>query len=238
MDIQALAKLNQDLIYKKSNIDKATILRRRTNDLYDLSNGMVSIHPFDTERKFSEGQTVLLDIPIGNKQATEIIGKSDLQEPEEELDLFDEIPTCFLAGTMVKAITGEIEIEKIKEGDYVLGYDEKNKKIVQCRVNKLLIHNKESEKVTEYYVLKTENSRVRVTKNHPFYVGNNKYKQIQQINDYIYLLNNDGIIKEKIISKELVLCQKTITYNLSLDSISPCNYFANNCLVHNVTSKG
>jgi len=144
---------------------------------------------------------------------------------------------CFLPGTLIKTVFREIEIEKIRPGLKIFGYDEKFNKIVQCRVRKLLIHNKEEEKVTEYYLLKTENSKVKVTRNHPFYTKIGEYRQIEQINDYIYLHKNNEIIKEKILSKKLICCEKTTTYNLSLDLASPCNYFANNYLVHNVYCK-
>lgn len=145
--------------------------------------------------------------------------------------------TCFLAGTLIKTITGEVEIEKINAGMLVLGYDENLNKVVRCRVNKLLTHDREEEKISEYYLLKTENSGVKVTLNHPFYIGNSEYKQIQQIQieDYIYIQSENFIMKEKIISKQLIHCEKTITYNLSLNK--PNNYFANNYLVHNAQGK-
>lgn len=145
--------------------------------------------------------------------------------------------TCFLAGTKIKTIHGEIEIEKIRTGIKVIGYNEKLNKIVQCRVSKLLIHDKEIEKVSEYYILRTKHLEVKVTRNHPFYIGNGEYRQIQQITDHIYLYKNNGIVKEQIISKELIQTTPVITYNLSLDLASPCNYFAGNYLVHNATSK-
>lgn len=143
---------------------------------------------------------------------------------------------CFLAGTLIKTISGEIEIEKIKPGIKVIGYNEKLGRICQCKVLKLLIHNKSTEMADKYYFLKTENSEARVTLNHPFF-RDGEYRQIEQIEDYIYVQNGNSIAKEKIISKELIPCEKTVVYNLSLVLSSPCNYFANGLLVHNMESK-
>jgi hypothetical protein len=195
--------------------------------------------PSQIETKYNVGDAVTVLRYQGKDCQTEILGPSNITYPDETICDFSTVEesTCFLAGTLIKALSGEIEIEKIKKDMVVFGYDEKLKKIVQCRVNKLLTHDKENEKVLEYYLLKTKNSEVKVTKNHPFYTKNNNYKQIQQITDYIYLSQNNDIVKEQIISKELIQTAPVITYNLSLALSSPCNYFANRYLVHNVFSK-
>jgi hypothetical protein len=88
-------------VIKKFQVDKATILRRHANDKYDLSNGMVNIQPLDTSKKFSEGDSVFLQIPAGDKQQTKIVARSNIKTPEEELYEYGEEPvkegTIYLA---------------------------------------------------------------------------------------------------------------------------------------------
>jgi hypothetical protein len=138
---------------------------------------------------------------------------------------------CFLEHTMVKTVNGEIEIEKLKEGDYVLGFDGNN--IIKSRVDQILIHENNTD---NYYIVETEYSRVNVTGNHPFYTGNNIYRKIEDLNegDYIYACVNDSVIRDRIISKKQVKVNHLITvYNMELEKDSPHNYFANGYLVHN-----
>jgi hypothetical protein len=179
---------------------------------------------------------VILNCPNGDINRSTIAGLAQYNlPPSPTVDHFEsesesEDP-CFLTGTLIKILTGFIEIEKIKAGMKVLGWHEKTQKIVNCRVKKLLIHDKK-ERVEEYFLLKTENSEAKVTLNHPFFVGND-YKQIQKIEDFVYIYS-EGISQERIVSKELIKCEPTITYNLELNKLSPQNYFANNYLVHNM----
>jgi hypothetical protein len=197
-----------------------------------------ALTPADSE---NPGIQVNLDIPDGNYDRAVIKGLAQFNTPSKPTIIHFSTgtpPSCFLAGTLIKTLSGEIEIEKIKPGIKVLGYNEKLGRICQCKVLNLLIHDKPIEMANEYYLLETENSEVRVTKNHPFYLGNSEYRQIEQIEDYIYIQSGNSIVKERIISKELILCEKTIVYNLSLALSSPCNYFSNGYLVHNIAYKG
>ncbi len=138
---------------------------------------------------------------------------------------------CFIEHTMVKTVNGEIEIEKIKEGDYVLSFDGNN--IIKSRVDEILIHENNTD---NYYIVETEYSKVNVTGNHPFYTGNNIYRNIENLNegDYIYSCVNNSVIRDKIISKKPVKLDHLITvYNMELEKDSPHNYFAAGYLVHN-----
>ncbi len=132
---------------------------------------------------------------------------------------------------MVKTATGEIEIEKLREGDYVLSFDGNN--IIKSKIDQMLIHKNNTD---NYYIIKTEYSTVNVTGNHPFYTGNNIYKNIENLSegDYIYSYVNNSVIRDKIISKKPVKLDHLITvYNMELEKDSPHNYFAGSYLVHN-----
>ncbi|MEQ8225450.1 MAG: hypothetical protein ABRQ37_24235, partial [Candidatus Eremiobacterota bacterium] len=79
-------------IIKKYQVDKATVIRVHANDKYDLSNGMVNIQPLDTSKKFSVGDSVFLQIPLGDKQQTKIVARSNIKIPDEELYEYGEEP--------------------------------------------------------------------------------------------------------------------------------------------------
>jgi len=77
----------------KYQVDKATVIRVHTNDKYDLSNGMVNIQPLDTSKKFSVGDSVFLQIPVGDKQQIKIVARSNIKIPDEELYEYGDVPS-------------------------------------------------------------------------------------------------------------------------------------------------
>jgi len=117
-------------------------------------------------------------------------------------------------------------------GDSIIAFDGND--FVEARVDEVLIHEKNTD---YYYIIETENSSVNVTDVHPFYAGNNEYRQVKDLaeGDYIYTYVEGSLLKEKILSKKLVKENYLITvYNLELEESSPHNYFANGYLVHNL----
>jgi len=142
---------------------------------------------------------------------------------------------CFTADTMVLTDKGERKIKDIKAGDYVISTCG-GEKLVKTRVDRLLVHKDNTD---YYYIIKTAHSSVEVTDVHPFYTGNGEYKQVKDLQegDYIYTSAGNKIVKEPVLSKELVKLDHYITvYNLSLDKYSNHNYFAGKYLVYNGTS--
>lgn len=138
---------------------------------------------------------------------------------------------CFLAGTKVYTREGMVNIEDVKENDYVLSYDFKEKRNVFNRVNKLLIHEYNDEDI---YELTIRNKILKVTENHRFFISNEMlYGWIPakklKVNDRVMILNNTLQKIEKIEK----YAHKGTVYNLEVDNVH--NYFVSEdgILVHN-----
>ena len=238
-------RLVMSKIYKKMQVESGIITRNNGDSRYAVkisgsSQSMPNVKTVEPNMKFKVGDNVLVQFPFGNIQEARIIGYSDLSIGAEflyEFEAPDVCPYCFIAGTKVHTTRGKVSIEYIKKTDYVVGYNTSMGKstIVINKVIKLLKHDKPQELVSSYYKIITNSSYVCATDNHPFYVGDNKYDNVENIkvNDYIYLYcNGSSNIREKILKKELITVIKPIvTYNLELTGSN--NYYANNYLVHN-----
>jgi len=142
---------------------------------------------------------------------------------------------CFTYDTLIDTINkGKIRISELREGDEVLSYDNDKNQFVISTIEKLLIHENTT---IWYYIIKTEHSSVKVNGIHRFYIGNDSYKKIEELNigETIYIDLNGKLTPEKILSKERVNLSNPITvYNLELNKDGPRNYFANRYLVHNM----
>ncbi|MCX6985835.1 MAG: hypothetical protein NT118_13965, partial [Lentisphaerae bacterium] len=74
---------------------------------------------------------------------------------------------CFLPDTMIRKSDGtEAPISSIKTGDSLLAF-KSDGEIMEAKVREVLTHS-----VDEYLILKTDRILLRVTVEHPFYVGN------------------------------------------------------------------
>lgn len=238
-------KLILDQISRKYQVIGGVITRVNGDDRYSVKfNGSGSGIPAmnnvkaPSGVKYKIGDNVLVQFPSGNKQIPRIIGLSDLSMGVETVYEFGEPgedPYCFVAGTLIDTINGKIPIERIKKDFYIFGYNEKLNKIVVNKVEKLIVHDKPYELIYKYYNITTKKSFVKVTGNHLFYIGNNQYKKIEElnINDCLYIYKFNTIEQDKIIKKELINIKIPIaTYNLELNGTH--NYYANNFLVHNI----
>jgi len=132
---------------------------------------------------------------------------------------------CFVAGTKVKTSGGDVSIEELQAGQSVLGFDS-NQQIKNSRIAAV-----GSKVVDEVIRVVTEGGVVTVTAEHPFYVGNGAFKQIQNIavGEYIY---NSDFLPQQILSKT-VIHERTRVYNIEVDDTH--TYFAENFAVHNKT---
>ena len=75
---------------------------------------------------------------------------------------------CFLSGTKIDTPDGQRNIEDLKAGDKVLSFDKESKRVVLNTVSEPFVSTRSG-----YYLIKTVSGReIRVTAEHPFYVGN------------------------------------------------------------------
>ncbi len=244
-------RLVMSKIYKKMQVESGIITRNNGDSRYAVkisgrSQSMPNVKTVEPNMKFKVGDNVLVQFPFGNIQEARIIGYSNLSVGTEFLYEFDDpgggggscCHCCFLAGTKIQTVNGLKSIEYITNKDYIYGYNYNNNSIGINKVKKLLIHNKKEELIDSYFNICTKNSSVNVTGEHKFYIGNNEYKNIENINikENIYIYNKilNQILIEPLIKKEKIInnIKNIITYNLELTNYH--NYFANGYLVHNI----
>ncbi len=134
---------------------------------------------------------------------------------------------CFLKGTPVLLADGsELPIEQIKPGDRIQAFNNHGK-LVSSTVRKVFRIEQE-----KYLLIRTANRSVSVTYEHPFYVGDGKFKKAGdfQIGDYIHVLNLSELDQESVIEIRTLL-EKVPVYNIFTDN--PNTYFASGIAVHN-----
>ena len=136
-------------------------------------------------------------------------------------------PGCFLADTPILTAEGlPRRISNIKLGDKLIAFTYDGK-IINTTVIEVYTASADT-----YYVITTKNYEVKVTSEHPFYIGEGIFKTAKQlqVDEEILVFNGTGLSKEVVIGKEKVQANTT-TYNLRTDW--PNTYFANFIAVHN-----
>jgi predicted lipid-binding transport protein (Tim44 family) len=134
---------------------------------------------------------------------------------------------CFLPDTPILRADGTSSpISEIRPGDELLAFTTTGE-IVHTTVRQVIIHE-----VDEYVVVGTEQTTLRVTREHPFYVGNGTFKTLEalKVGDRIFAVVGGGLREQGITSLEMVSAP-TRVYNLQTDH--PNTYFANGIAVHN-----
>ncbi|EKE14190.1 MAG: YD repeat protein, partial [uncultured bacterium] len=143
--------------------------------------------------------------------------------------------SSFLPGTLVKTSSETLlrqdyeraskKIEDIRVGDEVLSF--KDETVTYSKVIKIFKYPK-----PYYYTLEAGEYMVKVTYNHPFYIGSNQFKIVEElkIGDTIYVLEN-GYLTAKEITQKTKINKSTTVYNLTVDNTN--TYFANDFAVHN-----
>ena len=109
-------------------------------------------------------------------------------------------PTAsFLPGTLVKTPDGSKKIEDIKAGDEVLSF--KDETVTYSKVIKIFKYPK-----PYYYTLEAGEYVVKVTYNHPFYIGSSQFKIVEElkIDDTVYVLENSQLTAKEITQKTRV----------------------------------
>jgi len=134
---------------------------------------------------------------------------------------------CFLPDTPILRAGGtETPISAVRPGDELLAFTTGGE-IVHTTVRRIITYD-----VNEYIIVGTEQMTLRVTREHPFYVGNGTFKTLEalKVSDAIFVLSGNGLQEQRITSLETVLAP-TRVYNLQTDR--PNTYFANGVAVHN-----
>ena len=134
---------------------------------------------------------------------------------------------CFLPDSPILMADGrEIMISAVKSGDLLWAF-KSDGHLVSTTVRSVIKHE-----VEEYILMKTDRATLRVTQEHPFYVGRGKFKTVEALKKGDTVLAFDGkwLAGQKIISMEKVH-QRVQVYNLQTDS--PNTFFAHGLAVHN-----
>jgi hypothetical protein len=134
---------------------------------------------------------------------------------------------CFLPDTPVTMADGTQKmISDVSSGDALRGFTYDGA-IVNATIDRIFTAESDG-----YYVVATVGHQVRVTAEHPFYVGDGVFKVAGELKagDVIYVFDRDALTKETVASLEYVPGKVTV-FNLRTDW--PNTYFANFIAVHN-----
>ncbi len=132
---------------------------------------------------------------------------------------------CFLEGTEIALENGTAPIETLTVGQDVLAFADGQ--VVQSTVSEIFQVQRDY-----YYDIVTAHGSVNVTAEHPFYVGNDRFVEAQELKagDAIYVRDGDSFAPAAILSISRVNVPVT-AYNLRVDGEH--TFFANGFAVHN-----
>jgi predicted lipid-binding transport protein (Tim44 family) len=134
---------------------------------------------------------------------------------------------CFLPDTAILRADGtSVQLQAVQPGDRIRAFDAANR-LVTATVAEIITHD-----VDEYVVLTTEQASVRVTREHPFYVGAGCFKTVEalRIGDEVFLCAGAGLQPQRIVSLARIH-EPVRVFNLRTDA--PHTFFANAFAVHN-----
>ncbi len=134
---------------------------------------------------------------------------------------------CFLPDTAILRADGNrVLISAVQPGERLLAFDSANR-LVTATVAEVITHA-----ATEFVVLATERAQVRVTAEHPFFIGDGRFKTVEalRLGDEVFLCDEQGLQPQRITSIERVQSPVRV-FNLRTDA--PHTFFANAFAVHN-----
>jgi predicted lipid-binding transport protein (Tim44 family) len=134
---------------------------------------------------------------------------------------------CFLPDSQILKSDGhESPIRAIRPGDEVLAFTPDGR-MVRTRVREIIRHEAD-----EYILLKTDRATLRVTKEHPFYVGHGTFKTVEALKegDSVFAWDGQWLTEQRIVSLKRVREQVQV-FNLQTDH--PNTFFAGRIAVHN-----
>ncbi len=134
---------------------------------------------------------------------------------------------CFLPETPIEMADGTTRrIDALHPGDHLPAFTPDGK-IVQTTVEGII-----TAQVDTYLNVWTEDRELKVTPEHPFYIGNGTFQTIGtlHIGDAVYILRDGELVKEHLQRIETVHENVTV-YNLQ--TADPNTFFASGVAVHN-----
>ncbi len=134
---------------------------------------------------------------------------------------------CFLPESLVLKPDGtQIPISTVREGERLLAFTPDGM-LVQTKVQSVLRRT-----VDEFVELKTDRQLLHVTMDHPFYIGEGRFKTLEALRtgDQIIAWDGRSLTGQRIVSMETV--HRTVTvFNLQTDY--PNTFFVDHLAVHN-----
>ncbi len=134
---------------------------------------------------------------------------------------------CFLPDSPILKSDGhESPIRAIRPGDEVFAFTPEGR-MVRTKVREVI-----RQEADEYILLKTDRVTLRVTKEHPFYVGRGTFKTVEALKqgDPVFAWDGQWLTEQRIVSLERVREQVQV-FNLQTDH--PNTFFAGQIAVHN-----
>jgi len=134
---------------------------------------------------------------------------------------------CFLPESQIlKADGTEIPISSVQPRDKVLAFTAEGR-TVHTKVRSIV-----RTEVDQYVILRTDRATLRVTEDHPFYVGGGTFKTLEVLKpgDMIMAWDGRSLTEQKIVSLQKVE-ELVPVFNLQTDH--PNTFFAGHIAVHN-----
>jgi predicted lipid-binding transport protein (Tim44 family)/intein/homing endonuclease len=134
---------------------------------------------------------------------------------------------CFLPDSQILRADGtESKISAVKPGDELLAF-KPDGRMVRTRVREII-----RLEVDEYVLLKTDQTTLRVTAEHPFYIGHGVYKTVEALKegDSVWAWDGRWLSEQRIVSLQEVH-ERVQVFNLQNDH--PNTFFAGGLAVHN-----
>ncbi len=134
---------------------------------------------------------------------------------------------CFLPESPILRADGtEAPVSAIRPGDELLAYTAHGR-LVRTKVRQ--VTRAEAE---EFVVIMTDSARLRVTTDHPFYVGRGTFKtpEVLKPGDRVFAWDGASLAEQRILSMDCIR-ERSFVFNLQTDH--PNTFFAAGLAVHN-----
>jgi predicted lipid-binding transport protein (Tim44 family) len=129
-------------------------------------------------------------------------------------------------GMVLKPDGTQLPISAVQEGEKLLAFTPEGR-LVQTMVQSVFRRT-----VDAFIVLKTDTQTLRVTADHPFYMGDGRFKTLEALHtgDRIIAWDGQSLTGQRIVSMETVH-ESVAVFNLQTDY--PNTFFVNHLAVHN-----